>query len=164
MCYAAVMRLLFAGVLLCIANVINDTPLHYETVLSAHALSAIAGTVGFLPGIVSVGSLVALLNARGVSHVAGFLISLTNRIINVAINLAIGAAILLLRYRTVMAGGLGRTQRESRQAGTTGTPAHRGADRPYAALPPLPVGDSIVARNVLPTERSFTCPTDSGLE
>lgn len=164
MCYAAVMRLLFAAVLLSIANVINETPLHYETVLSAHALSTIAGTVSFLPGVVSVGSLVELLNARGVSHVSGFLISLTNRIINVAINLAIGGIVLLLRYRTVMAGATNDTQGAVRPAAATGTTAHRGADRLRAALPPLPVADSIVVRNVPPTERSFSCPTDSGLE
>ena len=162
MCYAAIMRLLFAAVLLCIANVINETPLHYETVLSAHALSTIAGTVGFLPGVVSVGSLVELLNARGVSRVSGFLISLTNRIVNVAINLAIGGVILLLRYRTVLTGSPRRTQGAAQQAAKR--PTHRGTDHLHAALPPLPVGDSIVARNVLPTERSFTCPTDSGLE
>lgn len=121
MVYATVMRLIFAGVLLCIANVINDAPLHYESVLSAHALSTIAGTVGFLPGVVSVGSLVALLNARGVSHVVGFLISLTNRIINVAINLAIGGVVLLLRYRTVLTGDFGRSRVSSRQAPA---PAH----------------------------------------
>lgn len=164
MLYAAIMRLLFAGVLLCIANVINDTPLHYETVLSAHALSTIAGTIGFLPGIVSVGSLVALLNAQGVSHVAGFLISLTNRIINVAINLAIGCVVLLLRYRTVVTGALGRTKKASRRAPATSIAPGRGADRVHPALPRLPIGDSIAARTALPRERSFTCPTDSGLE
>jgi hypothetical protein len=164
MLYAAVMRLIFAGVLLCIADVINGDPLQYETVLSAHALSTIAGTVGFLPGIVSVGSLVALLNTRGVSHVSGFLISITNRMINVAINLVIGCVVLLLRYRTVVIGAFGRSERPLRQSPASAPAPGRVAGRVHPALPPLPVADRIAARNVLPTERSFTCPTDSGLE
>jgi hypothetical protein len=164
MIYAAVMRLIFAGVLLAITNVINGDPLHYETVLSAHALSTLAGTVGFLPGVVSVGSLVALLNARGVSHITGFLISITNRIINVTINLAVGCVILLLRYRTVVIGAFGRSEKSSRQVSASATAPDRNAGRARPALPPLPVADRIAARNVLPTERSFTCPTDSGLE
>lgn len=133
MLYAAVMRLIFAGALLCIADVINEEPLHYETVLSAHALSTIAGTVGFLPGVVSVGSLVALLHARGVSHVVGFLISLTNRIINVAINLAIGGVVLLLRYRPVLTGAFGRSRVSSQQAAATIQPPSPAPPRPPIA-------------------------------
>lgn len=102
--YAVVMRLIFALVLLCIVNVINGAPLHYETVLSAHALSTIAGTFSFMPGFVSVGSLVELLNARGVPRVIGFLASLTNQIINAAVNLTIGVVVLLIRYRAVLVG------------------------------------------------------------
>lgn len=132
MIYAAVMRLIFAAVLLCIANIINGEPLRYETVLSAHALSTIAGTVGFLPGAVSISSLVALLNARGVPHVVGFLISLTNQIINVAINLAIGGVVLLLRYRTVLTGAFGRSRGQSQQAPGTIQPVS-----PAPARPPI---------------------------
>lgn len=164
MIYAAVMRLIFTGILLCIANVINDTPLHYETILGAHALSTIAGTVGFLPSVVSIGSLIALLNARGVSHVTGFLISITNRIINVTINLAIGFVILLVRYRTVVTGAFGREEGPSRSSSTSDMSPNRTASWVHPALPPPPVADSIAARNVLARERPFICPTDSDLE
>ncbi len=102
--YAVVMRLIFAIILLCIVNVLNDAPLRYQTVLSAHALSTIVGAFSFLPGFVSVSSLVELLNARGVPRVIGFLVSLTNQIINVAVNLAIGILVLLIRYRAVLTG------------------------------------------------------------
>jgi lysylphosphatidylglycerol synthase-like protein len=164
MAYAAVMRLIFAGVLLCITNVINDAPLRYQTVLSAHALSTIAGTVGFLPGVVSIGSLVALLNARGVSHVTGFLISITNRIINVTINLAIGFIVLLVRYRRVVTGAFGRAESSPPRPLAAGTLPSRTASRVNPTLPPLPVADSIAARTMLSTERPLTCPTDSVLE
>jgi uncharacterized membrane protein YbhN (UPF0104 family) len=103
--YALVMRLLFAAILLCMVNVINDRPLRYETVLSAHALSTLAGSFSFLPGFISVGSLVELLNARGVPRVLGLLISLTNHLLSVGINLSIGLIVLLLRYPAVLTGG-----------------------------------------------------------
>jgi uncharacterized membrane protein YbhN (UPF0104 family) len=102
--YATVMRLLFAATLLCMVNVINDHPLRYETVLSAHALSTLAGSFSFLPGFLSVGSLVELLHARGVPRVLGLLISLTNQILGVAVNLGIGFLVLLFRYPTVLTG------------------------------------------------------------
>ncbi len=101
--YAIVMRLLFAAVLLCIANVINDRPLRYDTVLSAHSLSTLVGAFAFVPGFISIGSMVELLNARGVSRVIGFLISLTDRTFTLAVQLAIGFPVLLIRYRTVLA-------------------------------------------------------------
>jgi uncharacterized membrane protein YbhN (UPF0104 family) len=102
--YATVMRLLFAATLLCMVNVINDHPLRYETVLSAHALSTLAGSFSFLPGFLSVGSLVELLHARGVPRVLGLLISLTNQLLGVAVNLGIGFLVLLFRYPTVLTG------------------------------------------------------------
>lgn len=103
--YAAVMRLLFAAILLCMVNVINDHHLRYETVLSAHAFSTLAGSLPFLSGLLSVGSFVELLNARGVPRVLGLLISLTNRVLSVSVNLGIGFLVLLLRYPKVLMGG-----------------------------------------------------------
>lgn len=100
--YAVVMRLLFTGVLLIITDVINDHPLRFDTVLSAHALSTVAGS--FLPGVFAIGSLVELLHTRGVARALGFLISLVNRIVGVTINLAIGLVVLLIRYRAVLTG------------------------------------------------------------
>jgi hypothetical protein len=108
--YAGVMRLIFATTLLCIVNVINDQHLRYDTVLSAHALSALAGV---LPGFFAIGSLVELLNARGVPRALGFLISITNRVINVTVNLALGFLILLIRYRTVLTGMRDATDRSA---------------------------------------------------
>lgn len=102
--YAGVMRLIFAAILLCIADVVNDKHLRYETVLSAHALSTLAGSFAFLPGFISIGSLVELLNARGVPRVLGLLISLTNRVMNVTVNLGVGLLVLAFRYRAILTG------------------------------------------------------------
>lgn len=102
--FAAVMRLLFAGTLLVIANVINDQPLRYETVLSAQSLSTLAGAIPFLPDVIAIGSLIELLRTRGVSRALGFLITLTNQLTGLVINSVIGLIVLLLRYPAVLTG------------------------------------------------------------
>jgi hypothetical protein len=102
--FAAVMRLGFAAVLLVITNVINDRPVRFETILSAHALSTLAGSIPFASGLLALGSLVEMLHARGVARTLGVLISLTNRLIAVALNVSIGFVVLLLRYRAVLTG------------------------------------------------------------
>lgn len=128
--YAVAMRLLFAAILLCMVNVINDHPLRYETVLSAHALSTLAGSLAFLPGFVSVGSLVELLNARGVPRVLGLLISLTNRLLGVAVNLGVGLAVLLLRYPAVLFGGHDDMALPAREAAPNMGPVRRSPATP----------------------------------
>lgn len=100
--YAALMRLIFAAILLLVTNAINDRPLRYETVLSAHALSTLAGAVSFVPGVLTLGSLVELLHARGVGRTLGVLVSLTNRFFAVAVNLTLGIAVFSTRYRRVL--------------------------------------------------------------
>lgn len=102
--YAAVMRLLFAGTLVIVANVINDQPLRYETILSAQSLSTLAGALPLLSNAVSIGSLVELLHTRGVSRALGFLITLTNQLTGMTINVAIGLVVLLLRYPALLSG------------------------------------------------------------
>jgi hypothetical protein len=102
--YAAVMRLGFAAVLLVITDVINDHPVRFETILSAHALSTLAGTVPFASAPFALGSLVEMLHARGIARTLGVLISLTNRLFSVALNVSIGFVVLLLRYRPVLTG------------------------------------------------------------
>lgn len=102
--YALVMRIIFVVVLLCITDVINDSPIHPLTMVSAHALSTLAGAFSFLGGLAAVGSLVEILNARGVSRVLGLLISLTNRVMNTAINVALGLLVLVTRYHRVLGG------------------------------------------------------------
>ena len=72
--------------------------------LSAHALSTLAGSFSFLPGFISVGSLVELLHARGVPRVLGLLISLTNQLLGVAVNLGIGLLVLLSANPPVLTG------------------------------------------------------------
>ncbi len=114
--YAALMRLIFAAILLCTIDVINDRHLRYETVLSAHALSTLVGAFSFLPGVIAVGSLVEILNARGVPRVLGLLISLTNRLLGVTANLSIGVVVLLIRYRAVGVRTRGRDAHESSDA------------------------------------------------
>ncbi len=102
--YAAAIRLLFAGTLVVITDVINNQPLRYETILSAQSLSALAGIVPFLSNIISIGSLIELLHTRGVSRTLGFLITLTNQLTGLAINVALGLITLLLRYPAVLTG------------------------------------------------------------
>ncbi len=114
--YAALMRLIFAAILLCAIDVINDRHLRYETVLSAHALSTLAGAFSFLPGIIAVGSLVEILNARSVPRVLGLLISLINRLLAVSANLSIGIVVLLIRYRAVGVGKRGGDAQEAADA------------------------------------------------
>ncbi|MDQ6603249.1 MAG: flippase-like domain-containing protein [Chloroflexota bacterium] len=114
--YAAFMRLIFAATLLCAVDVINDRPLRYETVLSAHALSTLVGAFSFLPGIIALGSLVEILNARGVPRALGLLISLINRLLGVSANLSIGIVVLLIRYRAVGVGKRGGDAHESSDA------------------------------------------------
>jgi uncharacterized membrane protein YbhN (UPF0104 family) len=142
--YATVMRLLFAAILLCIVNVINDHPLRYETVLSAHVLSTLVGSFSFLPGFLSVGSLVELLHARGVPRVLGLLISLTNQLLGVAVNLGIGLLVLFFRYPTVLT-GRGKTAGSSAEECVIKSvelspvaQAFQPASRPQAGKPALP--------------------------
>lgn len=102
--YAVVMRLGFAAVLLIITNVINDHPLRFDTILSAHALSTLAGTIPVASGLFALGSLVEMLHARGVARTLGILISLTNRFFAMTINVILGLIVLVLRYRPVLTG------------------------------------------------------------
>lgn len=102
--YAAVMRLGFAAALLVITDVINDHPVRFETIVSAHALSTLAGTIPVASGLFALGSLVEMLHARGVARTLGVLISLTNRFFAVALNVSIGFVVLLVRYRAVLTG------------------------------------------------------------
>lgn len=123
--YAGVMRLIFAAILLCAVNVINDRHLRYETVLSAHSLSTLVGAIAFVPGIISVGSLVELFNARGVPRVLGFLISLTNRALSTTVNLVVGIVVLFIRYPTVLTGARrAADQPPPRPAPIAVSPAH----------------------------------------
>lgn len=117
--FALMMRLVFSAFLLIITNIVNDAPLRFETVISIHALSTLAGSFPLLSGLAALGSQTELLRASGVPRVLGLLIGLANRSINVAFNVGLGFLVLLTRYRMVFFG----THKEARDESKSDSPS-----------------------------------------